>query len=70
MKKIITRRRFNIVSMFTIVVLLANLLIVNFINKSYANKSPEKFDLRSEVGTIIGNESQNKNDFMKKAEMG
>ena len=61
MKKIITRRRFNIVSMFTIVVLLANLLIVNFINKSYANKSPEKFDLRSEVGTIIGNESQNKN---------
>ena len=61
MKKIITRRRFNIVSMFTIVVLLANLLLVNFINKSYANKSPEKFDLRSEVGTIIGNESQNKN---------
>lgn len=61
MKKIITRRRFNIVSMFTIVVLLANLLIVNFINKSYANKIPEKFDLRSEVGTIIGNESQNKN---------
>lgn len=60
MKKIITRRRFNIVSMFTIVVLLANLLLVNFINKSYANKSPEKFDLRSEIGTIIGNESQNK----------
>lgn len=61
MKKIITRRRFNIVSMFTIVILLANLLLVNFISQSYANKSPERFDLRDEIGTIIGNESQNKN---------
>ncbi|MBR2705283.1 MAG: hypothetical protein IKE91_07425 [Clostridia bacterium] len=61
MKRIITRRRFNIVSMFTIVVLLANLLVFNFINKSYANKSPEKYDLRDEIGTIVGDESQNNN---------
>ncbi len=59
MKRIITKRRFNIVSMFTIVVLLVNLLIVNFVNKSLANKSPEKYDLREEIGTIIGDESQN-----------
>ena len=53
MKNIITRRRFNIVSMFTIVILLANLLIVNFVNKSYADRIPVKYDLRAEIGNIF-----------------
>lgn len=38
--------------MLTIVVLLINLLIVNFLNKSLANKIPVKYDLRSDIGEL------------------
>ena len=64
MKNIITRRRFNIVSMFTIVILLANLLIVNFVNKSYADRIPVKYDLRAEIGNI-SNSSNKQLDSLK-----
>lgn len=64
MKNIITRRRFNIVSMFTIVILLANLLIVNFVNKSYADRIPVKYDLRAEIGDI-SNTSNKQLDSLK-----
>ena len=61
MKKVITRKRFNIISLAIILVLLANLLIVKLVNKSLAGKSPERYDLSDEIGKIIGDESQNKN---------
>ena len=61
MKKVITRKRFNIISLAIILVLIANLLIVRFVNKSLAGKSPERYDLSDDIGKIVGDENQNKN---------
>lgn len=61
MKRIISRKRFNIISLCIVLVLIANLVIVKLVNKSYAGKTPERYDLCDEIGKIIGDETQNEN---------
>lgn len=57
--KIKTRTKFSFISVVIVAVILAELFIVNRVNKTYAAAVPEAFDLRDKISIVVKNQGPN-----------